>query len=57
MKKKQMSITVKRSTVNGRFKSTKGGERLRESIVGSLRVEGYEVEHEKVAEVLSQRQK
>jgi hypothetical protein len=55
MPKKQMATTVKRSSVTGRFYKGNHGERLTDSIVGSLRVEGYAVKREAVkAAVLSQ---
>lgn len=58
MSKKQMAGTIKRSTSTGRFLTGSQTERLTDSIVGSLRVEGYPVKREAVkAAVYNQNKK
>ncbi|WP_159065965.1 hypothetical protein [Deinococcus ficus] len=58
MLKKRMSHAVRKGAVDDAVTrnedAVKGGERLTDSITGSLRVEGYDVKREEVAEAVQQ---
>lgn len=55
MVRKRMSNAVKKAVTDNAL-ALKGGERLTDSITGSLRIEGYNVKREDVEKAVTERQ-